>query len=156
MYDILVYLAMAAQHDQIYKAVKSNDYDAVVLAVESAGDVNGYFLFPSSKFYCLYEACHKDGKNDTKVSMRIIKYLISKGADLNSINGTLKLTPLHLAAYCGYDDYVAVLLEAGASTDIIDGDGRNAFECARSNQHFETAAFIKSYHDVLVKGCHDG
>jgi len=144
---------MADQHDELWYAIRENDFDRVVLDIESGADVNGYYMFGNYKYYHLYMACEKSGKglNCVGPAINIIKYLISKGADLNSVNGPCDLTPLHFTACCGYIEYVVVLLEAGADVDICDRDGRTALECAEFNGKHEIAEYIRSY-DLPVKG----
>jgi len=154
VYDILVYLAMAAQRDELYFAILAHDYDAVVLAVEGGNDVNRRCMVGNYEFTYLYLVCERFGKdsNCAPTAIKIIGYLISKGADVNAVSGYLRLTPLHFAAYCGYIEYVEVLLESGASFDICDIHGRTAPGFAESNGHHEIAAYIRSYNDIPVKG----
>lgn len=56
--------------------------------------------------------------------IEVMKYFISKNADVNAIGGDLKGTPMHWAARQGHIRIVVLLLAHGADPGIIDGEGR--------------------------------
>lgn len=53
----------------------------------------------------------------------LIELLIEGGADVNSKNGDLKVTPLHIAALLGKSGVVSALLRHGAKVDSVDVNG---------------------------------
>lgn len=56
------------------------------------------------------------------LSIRIIKYLISKGANVNARNKS-KLTPLHITIQCGNIEVAEILLRKGAEVNCQDDRG---------------------------------
>jgi ankyrin repeat protein len=73
----------------------------------------------------------------------IIKYLLSKGANVNAHNGDGQ-TALMQTVVRGFDDVVEVLLAAGADVKARDSRGMTAFVLAADNAGLEIA-------DVLIK-----
>lgn len=65
-------------------------------------------------------------------------YLISAGADPNSVNAS-KRTPLHLAVERNSPEIVAVLIKAGANPDVLDKDGWTPLHHAAAKDQLETA-----------------
>ena len=53
-------------------------------------------------------------------------------------------TPLHYAAASGFLKIVKLLVEKNASIDIVDSEGKNAYELAISKGHHEVAAYLGS------------
>jgi len=146
---------MGDERSPLFDSIQANRLDWLMLAVDDGNDVNGYFESGGYRFYPLYKACEKY-RNYEKSDTRILEYLISRGANLDSVNGFSGLTALHLAVQYGHIYDVAVLLEAGASIDIRGRDGRNIVEFAEFHGKHEIVAFIESYCGGFVKGCYDG
>jgi len=158
-YHILIYnINMAVQWaDPLHKAVSANDYNGVVLSIASGSDANGYIEIDTARFYHLYNVCgnHYSSRNNcTRTTIKIIKYLISKGADINSSNADSKWTPLHFAANCGYDCYVKVLLDDGANVDAQDKYGKTALENAERGGKWHVVKCIREHiaREVPTKG----
>jgi ankyrin repeat protein len=61
--------------------------------------------------------------------------LIAAGADLNLQDKEMGLTPLHLAAQEYAVDAARVLLEAGASVDVVNEHGNSPLFVATFNSH---------------------
>jgi len=135
---------------ELYESIKGSNYDGVVKAIDSGANVNG-FRFDSyngdgsNKWFYLYVAIQP-------CNMQTIQYLISKGADVNSINGPLGWTPLHEAACMGKMDIVTLLLDAGASRTSVDMRNKSVQEIANIAGHGEIGKYIEAYDDILVKG----
>jgi ankyrin repeat protein len=51
--------------------------------------------------------------------MDIVRFLIDRGADVDSTKGYSGWTALHLAAFWGHEETVRILIEQGATVDII-------------------------------------
>jgi len=132
-------------YDDLKEAIKLNSYDRVVLAVEAGADVNGH---PETSYaykcHHLYWAMRFD--------ISIIRYLILKGANINSLNGHAQWTPLHKVVFEGNFEVVKLLIEYGAQTWHTDIYGRTVINIAEMNGHFEIAEYIRSYNDIPVKG----
>ncbi|KAI7897811.1 ankyrin repeat-containing domain protein [Cokeromyces recurvatus] len=64
-----------------------------------------------------------------------IKYLIDKGADVNSPAGELQATPLHWASRQGRLGAVHRLIKEGADPSLKDGQGFNALHLAVHSSH---------------------
>ena len=61
------------------------------------------------------------------------KYLLDLGADVNAMNNTVKITPLHVASVLGFIDICELLLEYGADMNI-------------KNIHNETSIKLAAYY----------
>jgi ankyrin repeat protein len=63
---------------------------------------------------------------------RMVKLLLSLGADVN-YRDPLGMTPLLWAAICDYGltDMAAILLTAGADSEVVDRDGAKPSELAK-------------------------
>jgi len=137
--------------DKLLAAIRCNDYDGVVKAIEAGADVNKYHDSWGRTLTNIYVAIEKN-KYDGHDNVKIIKYLISKGANLDQANGPLCWTVLHYASFYNMIDFVKLLLENGADSGIKDGRGFDAVGIAGSIQNDECAEYIRSYNDIPVKG----
>ena len=79
----------------------------------------------------------------------LIRTLVAAGADPNAqdLNGQTPLMHAVDKGFFGYPDAVAALLEAGASLDVKDSDGRTARDIAALRKHSgEILAMLESDH----------
>jgi ankyrin repeat protein len=76
-----------------------------------------------------------------------VKYLIEKGADMNSKDGW-GVTALHNAARFGNKRQSRFLLESGADPRIENNQGESATDIAKANGHEDMIALLERY--VLV------
>jgi len=145
--------------DQLRSSISSINFDGVVHAIEQGADVNGYHEINGCKYYTFYEVCNRyptyNNYQDAEL-LRILKYLISKGADVNSIGCARRQTPLHIAASVGWLDGVVVLLDSGANKEITDIYGLTAESHAESLgyqniEYYGIPEYIRSY-EFPVKG----
>lgn len=58
--------------------------------------------------------------------MHVAKFLISKGADVNAVGGTLIATPMHWAARSGHLEMCVFLVNCKADANIQDNQGFNS------------------------------
>lgn len=83
---------------------------------------------------------------------QILRWLLETqpGFDINlqDINGK---TALHDAAFLGYDDCIAVLLEFHARTDIHDRAGKTALRTAKEHHNLESYELLRKARDEEIK-----
>lgn len=76
-------------------------------------------------------------------SSNILKYLIDKGAKLNTQNINGK-TALMLAASNGQYQNVRILIENNSKKNIKDNDGKTALDLAKENKHKEIVSYLQN------------
>ena len=88
----------------------------------------------------------------TQNNLPVVKLLIKKGADLNSIDH-IKATPLHYAAKSGYYDIVIYLKKSGADPDKFDNKGHKPVDWANKADQKKVASILtkKSTKKTLLK-----
>ena len=106
-------LRMAAAENDIWVAVQLNQPKFVEKLIAGGADVNEAAEDGSS----LLATAIGGNANE------IIKMLIDAGADVNSINVTNGITPLHAAAFFGRSESAKLLVDAGANTAATDYNG---------------------------------
>ena len=74
-------------------------------------------------------------------NVEVIKYLLSKGADIN-ISDNDGITPIHIAAGTGQIEALKYLIENGADPTKKSNDGATALHFAASGGQFETAKYL--------------
>jgi ankyrin repeat protein len=80
-----------------------------------------------------------------------VQTLLATGASVNCTSDTGK-TPLHLAAYCGYDDTVSVLLDHGARVDVLCKDRISPlYEAVDANKKAAAAVLLFRGADVNAR-----
>ncbi|XP_048588108.1 ankyrin repeat domain-containing protein 39-like [Nematostella vectensis] len=67
--------------------------------------------------------------------LEVCKMLLDRGACCNKQTKAGQDTPLHRAAYRGYEDIVQLLLEKGGDPSICNADGQNALHKAAERCH---------------------
>lgn len=131
---LLVSVAVAGCRTGLTQAAKEGDIAAIQKLLDQGADINrsptgGAIAGPPlgfAAYHCRIEA---------------VKYLISKGADINNATGYTGygysgggLRPLHLAASSGCTEAIGLLLDAGADIDV------------RANETYGSALAIAAYH----------
>ena len=131
---LLVGMVMAGCRTGLTQAAKEGDIAAIQKLLDRGANINGSptggaIAGPPlgfAAYHCRIEA---------------VKYLISKGADINNATGYTGygysgggLRPLHLAASSGCTEAIGLLLDAGADIDV------------RANKTFGSALAIAAYH----------
>ncbi len=129
---------------RLHEAIRRNDFPKVKALIDGGGNVNE---FNASGWSPLLLAI----KKDTNVEM--LRYLISKGADVNARSKTeFARTPLIDAAGEATPDVITVLLEAGAEVNTQQlGTGQTPLLAAlnRQNPRLDVvAALLKAGADV--------
>ena len=100
------------------KAVFSKDFDRIEMLLNNGLDIN---------------ECDSDGetallkllipiKSVDEATIDMVKYLISKGADVNVIENGQHWTPLHFASRSKSLEVIKILLANGAKVDAIDAE----------------------------------
>lgn len=85
--------------------------------------------------------------------LNVVKYLISKGADVNAKGGNLHATPLHWAASHGYVYIVDYLLKHGADATITDDQGFNLLHLSVNSSNIMLVIYVLFF--VVDKGIID-
>ncbi len=91
----------------LIKACNEGNLNKVKIAVEAGADVNAKERGVS----ILYTAVQKRGNDD------IVRYLISKGADVNAMNGHKGMSALSIACVAGLLGIIKILKDAGANVN---------------------------------------
>lgn len=106
--------------------------------------------------------CNNDGESPlfkaaTTGDPQIVKCLLENHANINLQNSD-GMPPLHIAAHFGYKGIVQLLLKHGANPKIIALNGKNAYDIARTQMHFDIAEIVASgiqtlKHDRKKRDC---
>ena len=92
----------------------------------------------------LNQACHGSNANDK--SIKIIRYLIKYGADVNVTGFTdsvkMPRSPLMSASFDGFQDAVALLIVNGADVNYIRNDENNALGESLMTNHYKIAYYL--------------
>jgi ankyrin repeat protein len=123
-------------------AIANSDLAAVKALVEAGNPADTPIVYGESRETPLLKAADA-GKTD------IVKYLISKGANVNFRTRDFGRTPLMMAVSRGFDDVVEILLKAGADPKVRDHTGDTAFALAALEGQYEIAeVLLKAGEDV--------
>ena len=118
----------------IVKATQYGALDRVIELVESGVDVNER---DAENVTLLHWAAINNRKE-------VVRYLISKGSNVQAIGGDLQSTPLHWSTRQGHLSMVVLLMNNGADASILDGEGYNALHLAAQFGHTAIVAFLVS------------
>jgi len=134
-------------NEELDFAIRESNYDAIVRLIDNGVDVNEYNIYMTggSTFHHLYDSIYFE-------NLEIIKYLVSRGADINQVSGPLKWTALHRAATLGHFEIAKFLLESGADNKMKDDNGNTAADLADYHMDSDMVEYIRSYEFELVKG----
>ncbi|XP_023244281.1 palmitoyltransferase ZDHHC17-like [Centruroides sculpturatus] len=96
-----------------------------------------------------YDVNERDEENVTLLHwaainnrQEIVKYYISKGAEVDAIGGELKSTPLHWATRQGHLAMVVLLMQHGADPSLRDGEGCACIHLAAQFGHTAIVAYL--------------
>ncbi|XP_053304974.1 palmitoyltransferase ZDHHC13 [Spea bombifrons] len=96
-----------------------------------------------------YDVRQPDGENVTLLHwaainnrLELVRYLISKGAVVDQLGGTLNSTPLHWAVRQGHLQMVILLMKCGGDPSLIDGEGYGCIHLAVLFQHLPIIAYL--------------
>lgn len=118
-------------------AVQNASVELVKLLVEHGADLNAVDVV-DEKTYELLNTAAIAGKVEN------LKYLLSKGLDVDSASEELN-TPLIMAALYGNDDAVEILIQNGAQIEFRNFQGNTALIAAVFREHHSTAALLLKY-----------
>jgi ankyrin repeat protein len=107
-------------------ALFSDRLDAIQAALEQGADVNGK---DDRGITSLIAACKAH-----RPRVEIVRFLISRGADVNAAGDQQGMTPLMFAAWAGEPELVRMLLEARANASAKDSRGHTAASFARNRR----------------------
>lgn len=110
--------------NELFDAVKLNDFEKVEHVVATGQDVNATDHLGMTPL--MYAARHQDGK--------MLDYLISKGADVN-VQNNVGATAIFVAARNGNLATVAKLISAGADLAHRNANGQTVRDVARLYEH---------------------
>ncbi len=74
--------------------------------------------------------------------LQVLRVMLAAGADLNICSKSEGLTALHFAAIFGHSEVANALIEHGASTIMLDGNGHTAADIATVFGHQALATVI--------------
>ncbi|XP_065345586.1 uncharacterized protein LOC135943106 [Cloeon dipterum] len=102
-----------------------------------------------------FNGCNRDGKTALmlacmKGNVEYVRFLLSKGVDVNKKDLKKKRTALHHAVVTGDKKTVQLLIENGADTTAIDDEGQNLLHLAIPN--FELVSLLLEQNKDLAKG----
>jgi ankyrin repeat protein len=120
--------------DRFAIAIEAANLAAVKALVEGGASPDTPIEYGENKTTPLHKAA-REGRRD------IVKYLLSKGAQVNGRDSDGK-TPLVEAVTRGFDDVVDVLLAAGADAKAADSRGNTPFSMAAGGGHFDIAEVL--------------
>jgi len=133
-------------NDRLRRAIVMRDIDGVIQAIDDGADVNGTVPFyRDNRCTLLYKAVGY-------TNVEIIRYLILKGAIIDTVSGQEEWTPLHYAASIGNIDIVKLLLDHGASIEPKTTHGTSVYDFARGLYDKQLIQYLESYNDIPVKG----
>ncbi len=127
--------------DRFAVAIERGDLAAVKALVDGGNPADTPIEYGPNKVTPLYKASW-EGRSD------IVRFLISKGANVNFRTADFGETPLGQAAQRGFDDVVEALLKGGADPKAKDRNGYTAFAIALFNGQMDIAEMLLKYVDV--------
>lgn len=74
--------------------------------------------------------------------IELVKYFLSKGAEVNAIGGDLHSTPLHWSTRQGHLGMIVLLMSHQADPTLYDGDGFNCLHLAAQFNHTSIVAYF--------------
>ena len=95
--------------------------DIVILVLEAGADPNLHFASGST---ALLDAIRSPGENAADVLTQLLQH----GADPNLAHAYTTVTPLMLASFKGYINFVKLLLEYGADVTQVNGEGKSVLD----------------------------
>jgi len=125
----------------IHEAAAKGDLADIKRHLQKGADVN--IKDDNDWTPLLYSAFY--GKQD------VVKFLISKGADVNVTSRNTGWTPLHVAADKGHLEVVKILVSAGANVNAKDILGMTPIRSALGDSHKDVIEFLKQ-HGASVEG----
>lgn len=134
---ILVVLALACGCGiSIYDAAYEGDLDDVTAAVgQDPSLVNSRFPDGSTPLLMAVYGGH----------LEVVKYLVSRGADINAFDTTYRYTPLHAAAYVDNTDIAEYLVSKGADVDVKTAAGETPLYLAANSGNVDLVKTLISY-----------
>ncbi|KAF5012831.1 hypothetical protein FDECE_1120 [Fusarium decemcellulare] len=99
-----------------------------------------------------YEGHHNKGRRNKERYTNVVRDLLRAGADINA-QGRDRVAPLHCAAMAGRCQTVEILVENGASIDILDASGNTPLLWAAYKGHQRIVEYLW---DVTNKRLRDG
>ncbi|XP_042907957.2 uncharacterized protein [Parasteatoda tepidariorum] len=116
----------------LYKAVINDKAKAADLLLQNVQDINS--IRHATGKTLLHVAAGLGLKN-------MVEYLLSKGADVNSVSDT-RVTPLHKSAYAGHVDIITLLISNGAIVNAKDSADNIPLHFAAFNGQSSTAEIL--------------
>lgn len=137
------------------RAAEAQDPDLVQLVVELLHNKNALIncIAAHDEKFCHYDCAldDLDGFVDplyaaTSFGLKaVVEILLTKGANLDGQPGSMRGNPLCLAASRGQNDFVKLLLDAGARVHVRDGDFGNALLADSCRGHASTIQLLLAH-----------
>ncbi|KAM7011881.1 cyclin-dependent kinase 4 inhibitor C [Tautogolabrus adspersus] len=124
-------MAEVSEADKLCNASASGKLPEVLFLLQNGADVNGCNSFNRTALQVV-----KLG--DTA----LVEALLLAGADPNVPDPVLNLTVTHDAAREGFIDSVSVLVDHGANTNLVDGQGNLPLHLAAREGHLEVTQLL--------------
>jgi len=165
------YIYQSKQFDDVLRvAAKHANVEAIKILVSHGANIHTLDWFNTNALFWTLTHCRLDHNSIHKPDQiqdchRTVKYLLDQGVDCNVIPSSYHNRPI-LLQLCSYYYYscqaieavkmiIKLLLDNGASSNLVDCFGKTAETIARDRGNDELADYIRDYQPVLyVKGCY--
>lgn len=74
--------------------------------------------------------------------IEVVKFLLSRGAEVNAVGGDLQSCPVHWATRQGHLSMMVTLMRHGGDPSILDGEGCNCLHLAAQFGHTAIVAYL--------------
>ena len=116
---------------QLFHLIKNGDLDSLKNRLKFVDDVNLIYFKQKTLLFCAI----------ITNQFEIVKYLVSIGSNVNSLNSDRLFTPFQMACFIGNMNVIQLLLSYGA-LDCQNEMNVNALGCAVEGGHLNVVKFL--------------